>query len=86
MVVGGVRDEASARAFFDQVLDVLERQLSVRAVYCGFLPEHDEIGRSVLCRMPAVLAPEESDLSERLRGIAAAVARQFEPGGSARNP
>jgi MinD-like ATPase involved in chromosome partitioning or flagellar assembly len=85
MVVSGVEDEASARAFFDQVLDVLERQLAVRAAYCGFLPEHDEIGRSVLCRTPAVVAPEESDLGERLRGIAAAVAREFEPAGSARN-
>lgn len=85
MVVSGVGDEASARGFFDQVLDVLDRQLAVRPVYCGFLDERDEIGRSVLCRMPAVLAPEESDLGERLRGIAAAVARAFEPGGSARN-
>ncbi len=85
IVVSGGGDEASARVFFDQFLEVLERQLDVRPTYCGFLPEHDEIGRSVLSRMPAVLGPEESDLVEQLRGIAAAVAREFEPGGSARN-
>lgn len=84
VVVSGGGDEASARAFFGQFLEVLERQIAVRPAYCGFLPGHDEVGRSVLSRVPAVLASEESELGERLRAIAAAVARVFEPAGSAR--
>jgi len=85
IVVSGVAGDAAARAFFDQFLDVLERQVNLRPAYCGFLPEHDEIGRSVLSRVPAVLGPEESDLIEPLRRIAEAVAHVFEPGGSAGN-
>lgn len=85
LVVRGVEDEASARAFYEQVLDVFERRLAVRPAYCGFLPARGEIGRSVLSRVPAVLGSEDSDLVERLRGIAAAVGRVFEPGGRPRS-
>ena len=85
LVVRGVEDDASARAFFDQFRGVLGRRLALRPAYCGFLPERDEIGRSVLSRVPAVLGAEDADLVERLRGIAGAVARVFEPGRSARS-
>jgi hypothetical protein len=84
IVVSGVAGEATARGFFEQFSDVLERQAGLWATYCGCLPEHDEIGRSVLSRVPAVLGPQEGGLIEPLRRIAEAVAQLFKPAGSAR--
>lgn len=85
IVVSGVADETGARAVFDQFLDILGRRLNVLPAYCGCLPEHEGVSRSVLQRVPAVLGPEPSALVEQLRAIGAAVACEFEPGGSARN-
>ena len=85
IVVTGIADEAAARSVFDQFLGVLGRRLSVFPAYCGFLASGDALGRSVLRRMPAVVGAEEPQLAARLRGIAAAVAQEFEPGGRARN-
>ncbi len=85
IVVSGVDAADAARALFDQFLDLLGRRLNVLPAYCGYLAEHEAIGRSVLRRTPAVLGSEASDLVEQLRAIAGAVACEFEPGGSARN-
>ncbi|MBN1918309.1 MAG: hypothetical protein JW889_10390 [Verrucomicrobia bacterium] len=85
IVVTGVPDEAAARGVFDQFLDVLGRRLSVFPAYCGFLAAGDALGRSVLRRRPAVVDSDDACLVARLRGIAAAVAQEFEPGGRARN-
>lgn len=85
IVVTGVPDEAAARSVFDQFLDVLGRRLSVFPAYCGFLAAGDALGRSVLRRTPAVVGADDPRLVARLRGIAAAVAQEFEPGGRARN-
>lgn len=85
IVVSGVEAADAAHALFNQFLDLLGRRLNVLPAYCGHLAEHEAIGRSVLRRTPAVLGSEASDLVEQLRAIAAAVACEFEPGGSARN-
>ncbi len=85
IVVSGVDAADAARALFNQFLDLLGRRLNVLPAYCGYLAEHEAIGRSVLRRTPAVLGAEASDLVEQLRAIAEAVACEFEPGGSARN-
>jgi MinD-like ATPase involved in chromosome partitioning or flagellar assembly len=85
IVVSGVDAPDAARALFNQFLDLLGRRLNVLPAYCGYLGEHEAIGRSVLRRTPAVLGSEASALVEQLRAIAAAVACEFEPGGSGRN-
>ncbi len=79
IVVAEVPDEEGGRSFYDRFAGLLVRHTPAAPVYCGYLSPEDRVSRSVRQRVPALLSLAEPGLSNRLRGIAAAVEAYLVP-------